>query len=82
MGLRACDRAAAVAIAAINVFNEEKLAERSLELGKYFTEKLNKIQSPYMDYIRGKGLFIGIVLKKEAQGARRFCKYLKKNRNK
>ena len=36
-----------------------------------------KIKSPHVDFYRGKGLWIGIVLKEEADGARRFCEALK-----
>src|SRR5512144_3056738 len=65
--------AAAVARAALRVIREEKLAERSRELGEYFLEQLAEIPSPHVKEVRGKGLFIGIELKPEAGGARRFC---------
>ena len=65
--------AAAVARAALRVIREEKLAERSQELGEYFLEQLSEIPSPHVKEVRGKGLFIGIELKPEAGGARRFC---------
>ncbi len=65
--------AAAVARAALRVIREEKLAERSRELGEYFLEQLIEIPSPHVKEVRGKGLFIGIELKPEAGGARRFC---------
>ncbi len=70
--------AAAVGLAAIEVFKEEKLSERSAELGAYFKEKLMAIKSPYVKCIRGKGLFIGVVLEENAGGARRFCEALQK----
>lgn len=69
--------AAAVARESLKVIVEEKLAERSAELGKYFLEKLKTIQSKHIKEIRGKGLFIGIELVPEAGGARRFCEALK-----
>lgn len=69
--------AAAIAREALKVIIEEKLAERSFELGKYFLEKLRTIQSKHIKEIRGKGLFIGIELVPEAGGARRFCEALK-----
>lgn len=69
--------AAAVARESLKVIVEEKLAERSAELGKYFLEKLRTIQSKHIKEIRGKGLFIGIELFPEAGGARRFCEALK-----
>ncbi len=69
--------ACAIARESIKVLIEENLPQRSAELGKYFIEKLGKIQSSHIKEIRGKGLFIGIELKKEAGGARRFCEALK-----
>ncbi len=65
--------AAAVARAALRVIRDEHLAERSHELGEYFMEQLAEIPSPHVKEVRGKGLFIGIELKPEAGGARRFC---------
>jgi ornithine--oxo-acid transaminase len=65
--------AAAVARAALRVVREENLAERSLQLGEYFMEQLSEIPSPHVKEVRGKGLLIGVELKPEAKGARRFC---------
>ncbi len=68
--------AAAVGSAALDVLTDEKLDERSAELGKYFKDKLLEINSPYVSEIRGKGLFIGVEIKKEAGSARPFCEKL------
>lgn len=68
--------ACAVAREALKIILEEKLIEHSAELGKYLIGELRKINSPHVDFYRGKGLWIGIVLKKEAGGARRFCEAL------
>jgi len=68
--------ACAVAREALKIILEEKLVERSAELGRYLIGELRKIDSPHVDFYRGKGLWIGIVLKKEAGGARRFCEAL------
>lgn len=68
--------AASVARAALRVIREEKLAERSAELGEYFLEQLSEIPSPHVREVRGKGLLIGVELKPEAKGARRFCEAL------
>src|SRR5215207_2439652 len=65
--------AAAVARAALRVIREENLSERSRELGEYFMEQLAEIPSPHVKEVRGKGLLIGVELKPEAKGARRFC---------
>jgi ornithine--oxo-acid transaminase len=64
---------AAVARAALRVIREEKLIERSFQLGEYFMEQLSEIPSPHVKEVRGKGLLIGVELKPEAGGARRFC---------
>ena len=66
--------AAAVAIRALEVMEEEKLIERSLELGNYFMDKLKAIKSDKIDFIRGKGLWFGVGLKCEA---RPVCEKLK-----
>jgi ornithine--oxo-acid transaminase len=68
---------AAVARAALSVIQEEKLIERAEELGNYFKEELKKISSTHVKEVRGRGLLIGVELKPEAGGARRFCEVLK-----
>ena len=70
--------AAAIAQAALQVLIEEKLPDRAAELGTYFMEQLRKIDSPYVKEVRGKGLLIGVELREEAGGARRFCEALEK----
>src|SRR5574340_1261443 len=67
---------AAVARAALKVIRDEKLVQRSAELGEYFVEQLAEIPTPHVKEIRGKGLFVGVELKPEAKGARRFCEAL------
>lgn len=54
--------AAAVARAAIRVLVDEKLSERSAELGAYFLERLRTLRSPMLREVRGRGLWIGIEL--------------------
>ena len=68
--------AAAVARAALRVITEEHLVENAAEMGAYFKDYLEEINSPHVDHIRGKGLLIGVVLRPEAGGARRFCEAL------
>ena len=65
--------AAAIARASLRVIRDEKLADRSRELGTYFIEQLAEIPSPHVKEVRGRGLLIGVELKPEAGGARRFC---------
>ena len=64
---------AAVACEALTVLEEEKLIEKSFELGNYFMDKLRAIPSKHVKEVRGRGLFIGVELIPEAKGARRFC---------
>ncbi len=66
----------AVARESLRVLVDEKLVERSAELGDYLMTQLNRINSPHVEKYRGKGLWIGIVLKQSAGGARRFCEAL------
>jgi ornithine--oxo-acid transaminase len=68
--------AAAVARAALKVIRDENLPERSRTLGEYFMEQLAEIPSPHVKEVRGRGLLIGVELKSEARGARRFCEAL------
>ncbi len=55
--------AARVAMAALEVVKEEKLAENALRLGELFRAELRKIDSPYIELVRGKGLLNAIVIK-------------------
>ena len=68
--------ACAVARAAMKVLIEEKLVERSAQMGEYLMGKLRSLKSGYIKEIRGRGLLIGIALRPEAGGARRFCEAL------
>ncbi len=69
--------AAAVGMAALDVLVEEKLPDRALELGNYFMDKLRKINSPFVKEVRGKGLLIGVEIKKEYGTARPYCEKLR-----
>jgi len=71
---------AAIARAALKVIRDEALPQRALEMGDYLMTRLQEINSPHILEIRGKGLLIGIELKPEAGGARRFCEALLKKR--
>ncbi|QHW34622.1 ornithine--oxo-acid transaminase [Paenibacillus rhizovicinus] len=66
--------ACAVAIAALDVLEDEGLINRSEELGTYFIGLLRGIGSPAVKDIRGRGLFIGLELDGEA---RPYCEKLK-----
>jgi ornithine--oxo-acid transaminase len=68
--------AAAVGRAALTVLVEEGMVENSERQGRYFLERLRAIRSPHIAEVRGRGLWIGIELRPEAGGARRFCEAL------
>jgi ornithine--oxo-acid transaminase len=65
--------ACAVARTALQVLIDEKLVERSAELGEYFLAKLREIASPIIKDIRGRGLWIGVEL---TVAARPYCERL------
>jgi ornithine--oxo-acid transaminase len=67
---------AAVGRAALDVIINEKLPERSDELGAWFMDELRAIGSPHVQEVRGKGLMIGVVIKNSSGPARPFCQEL------
>ncbi|MFH2037895.1 MAG: ornithine--oxo-acid transaminase [Chloroflexota bacterium] len=71
--------AAAIAREAIKVLVDEKMIENSAVLGEYFMDQLSEISSEHIKEIRGRGLFIGVVLNSNAGGARRFCEKLQEH---
>ncbi|MDR1345310.1 MAG: ornithine--oxo-acid transaminase [Bacteroidales bacterium] len=67
-----------VAIAALEVIKEEKLAERAEYLGNIFREESSKIQSDMIKQIRGKGLLNAIVIRpKNGKEAWDVCEKMK-----
>ncbi|MDE2235261.1 MAG: ornithine--oxo-acid transaminase [Gammaproteobacteria bacterium] len=68
--------AATVGLEALNVLIEEKLVERSAEMGAYLLDKLHSIHSPLIKSLRGKGLFIGIEIDRHKASAREICERL------
>ncbi len=68
--------AAAVAREALAVLTEERLSERSAELGSYFLNKLRTLDSPLIKELRGKGLFIGMEISERYATAREVCEQL------
>ena len=55
--------AAKVAMAALEVVRDEKLAENAEKMGAIFRDELRKIDSPYIELVRGMGLLNAIVIK-------------------
>ena len=68
--------ACAIARTALRVLVEEKMVERSAELGAYFLERLKSIRSSRVRDVRGIGLWIGVELN---TAARPFCEALKEH---
>jgi ornithine--oxo-acid transaminase len=54
--------ACTVAQAALEVVRDEKLTEKADELGEFFRSELAKIDSPFIETIRGKGLLNAVVI--------------------
>ncbi len=65
----------AVAREAIKVLQEEQLVQKSAKLGPWFMAKLATLKYPSIVTVRGKGLWIGLVLN---QKARPYCEALQK----
>jgi len=55
--------AAKVAIAALTVIKEEKLAENAEKMGKIFRDEMNNIKSEMIEIVRGKGLLNAVVIR-------------------
>ncbi len=70
--------ACAIAREALKIIQDENLIQNSAEMGEYFLERLVEVPSKHVKEVRGRGLLIGVELKKEANGARRFCEALQK----
>ncbi len=68
--------AAAVGERALDVIVDEKLAERSDELGDYLLQELRAMRSNVIREVRGRGLFIGIEVTADAEPARVYSERL------
>jgi ornithine--oxo-acid transaminase len=51
-----------VATTSLQVLIDEKMAENATEMGILFREEIEKIKSPYIKLVRGKGLMNAIVV--------------------
>jgi len=75
--------ACAVAVAALDVVEEEKLSERAEELGKLFRKEIEKLteQTDLITKVRGKGLLNAILINDtpESKTAWNLCLKLKEN---
>jgi ornithine--oxo-acid transaminase len=68
--------AAAVAREALRVLVDERLSDRSMEMGSYFLGRLARLESSLVREVRGRGLMIGVELQDHAGGGRRYCEAL------
>jgi ornithine--oxo-acid transaminase len=72
--------AAKVAIAALEVVKNEKLAENAERLGKIFREEFRSIKSEMIELVRGKGLLNAVVIRpKNGKEAWDVCLAMKDN---
>ena len=55
--------ACAASIAALDTYEKENLIQRAADLGTYFIERLQAIESTMVREVRGRGMMIGIELK-------------------
>ena len=69
-----------VAIAALQVLKDEDLAANAMQMGNHFRTQLNKLSSPYVKEIRGKGLLNAILIShSNKEAAWDLCLQLKEN---
>ena len=69
-----------VAIASLEVLKEEDLASNAETLGEYFRAEIEKLNSPYIRLVRGKGLLNAIIVQHFNKGAAwKICLELKEN---
>lgn len=68
--------ACAVARAALKVLIDEGMIENSATQGAYLKYQLERLRSPAIKEVRGRGLMIAIELDAAAGGARRYCERL------
>ena len=72
--------ACAVAIAALQVLKDERMAENAEAMGQLLRDEINKLNSPFIASVRGKGLLNAIVIKHEnPEAAWDLCLTLKEN---
>src|SRR6476620_1779940 len=72
--------ACAVGIESLQVLKDERMVENAAAMGELFRNELQKLNSPLLKIIRGKGLLIAIVLDhSDLQAAWNLCLELKEN---
>ena len=72
--------ACAVAIAALQVLKAEKMTENAEAMGELLRSEIRKLNSPFVEIVRGKGLLNAIVIKHtNPEAAWELCLTLKEN---
>ena len=67
---------AAVGLEALNILIDDDLPAKSAEMGAYLLDQLRSIDSPLINEVRGRGLFIGIEVNPDLGSARAVCEAL------
>jgi len=67
----------AVGEAALDVLIEQDLTGQAHDKGEWLMERLRALDSPHVLEVRGRGLLIGVELKRQSGPARPFCEQLK-----
>ena len=67
---------AAIGLEALNILVEEDLVDNSATMGAYLLDELQKIDSPLIRDIRGRGLFVGLEIDPSLASARAICEAL------
>lgn len=70
--------AAAIATEALDILIGDRLSENSARMGSYLVEELQKLASPLIVTIRGRGLLLGIDIDPQIAAARTVCERLLK----
>lgn len=68
--------AARIGLEALSVIEDEKLVERSRELGAYLLERLRSMRSNSIRDVRGRGLWVGVEIDPDVVSARSVCEAL------
>ena len=72
--------ACVVAVAALSVLRDQNLADNAYQMGQLFRSELEKINTPFISVVRGKGLLNAIeVTHQNPNAAWDFCLVLKEN---
>ena len=70
--------ACAVAMAALDVLRDERMAENAAEQGEYFRESIAALQHPHVKLVRGKGLLNAVIIDHpDAEAAWELCLKMK-----